>query len=134
VAGLRQRLLGLAAEAAAAASTAQAVDARSRDRGLAMHLTNPEAASSWLATVTVGIPAGASPHLAWVVVGGSHGHGDRHIGGYALAFSTLPRAALMPVPAAGWKACWPPRSDVPGYSCCAPIPRTLTRPLLQDPP
>jgi threonine efflux protein len=57
-------------------------------RGLAMHLTNPKAVLSWLATVTVGIPAGASPHLAWVVVGGCMLMGVAIFGGYALAFST----------------------------------------------
>ncbi len=75
--------------AATAAATPQAVDARSLYlRGLAMHLTNPKAVLSWLATVTVGIPSGASPHLAWVVVGGCIVMGVGIFGGYALAFST----------------------------------------------
>jgi len=74
---------------ATAAATSQALDARSLYlRGLAMHLTNPKAVLSWLATVTVGIPAGASPHLAWVVVGGCMVMGVGIFGGYALAFST----------------------------------------------
>lgn len=81
--------------AAAAAHTQAAVDARSLYlRGLAMHLTNPKAVLSWLATVTVGIPAGASPHLAWVVVGGCMLMGVGIFGGYALAFST-PAARLV---------------------------------------
>jgi threonine efflux protein len=57
-------------------------------RGLAMHLTNPKAVLAWLATVTVGIPAGASPHFAWVVVAGCMAMGLCIFGGYALAFST----------------------------------------------
>jgi len=74
---------------ATAAATSQALDARSLYvRGLAMHLTNPKAVLSWLATVTVGLPAGASPHLAWVVVGGCMVMGMGIFGGYALAFST----------------------------------------------
>jgi threonine efflux protein len=75
--------------ASAPSATLQVVDARSLFlRGLAMHLTNPKAVLSWLATVTVGIPAGASPHLAWVVVGGCMLMGVAIFGGYALAFST----------------------------------------------
>ena len=75
--------------ASTSSATPQAVDARSLYlRGLAMHLTNPKAVLSWLATVTVGIPAGASPHLAWVVVGGCMVMGVGIFGGYALAFST----------------------------------------------
>jgi threonine efflux protein len=75
--------------ASAPSATSQAVDARSLYlRGLAMHLTNPKAVLSWLATVTVGIPAGASPHMAWVVVGGCMVMGVGIFGGYALAFST----------------------------------------------
>jgi threonine efflux protein len=81
--------------AATAAHRQAAVDARSLYlRGLAMHLTNPKAVLSWLATVTVGIPAGASPHLAWVVVGGCMLMGVGIFGGYALAFST-PAARLV---------------------------------------
>lgn len=81
--------------AAAVANTQAAVDARSLYlRGLAMHLTNPKAVLSWLATVTVGIPAGASPHLVWVVVGGCMLMGVGIFGGYALAFST-PAARLV---------------------------------------
>jgi threonine efflux protein len=57
-------------------------------RGLAMHLTNPKAVLAWMATVTVGIPAGASPHLAWVVVAGCMVMGVGIFSGYALAFST----------------------------------------------
>ncbi len=75
--------------ASVASATLQAVDARGLFlRGLAMHLTNPKAVLSWLATVTVGTPAGASPHLAWVVVGGCMVMGVAIFGGYALAFST----------------------------------------------
>ena len=57
-------------------------------RGLGMHLTNPKAVLAWLATVTVGIPANASPHLAWVVVAGCMVMGVGIFTGYALAFST----------------------------------------------
>ena len=57
-------------------------------RGLGMHLTNPKAVLAWLSTVTVGIPAGASPHLAWVVVAGCMVMGVGIFTGYAMAFST----------------------------------------------
>jgi threonine efflux protein len=57
-------------------------------RGLAMHLTNPKAVLAWLATVTVGIPAHASPQLAWLVVAGCMVLGVCIFVGYALAFST----------------------------------------------
>jgi threonine efflux protein len=53
-----------------------------------MHLTNPKAVLAWLATVTVGIPANASPHLAWVVVAGCMVMGVGIFSGYAFAFST----------------------------------------------
>jgi threonine efflux protein len=59
-------------------------------RGLAMHLTNPKAVLAWMATVTVGIPANASPHFAWVVVAGCMAMGVCIFAGYALAFSTPP--------------------------------------------
>jgi len=72
-----------------AATTPQATDARSLYfRGLAMHLTNPKAVLAWLATVTVGLPAHPSPHLAWVVVAGCMVLGVCIFFGYALAFST----------------------------------------------
>lgn len=57
-------------------------------RGLAMHLTNPKAVLAWMSTVTVGLPPGASPHLAWVVVAGCMVMGVGIFSGYALAFST----------------------------------------------
>ena len=57
-------------------------------RGLGMHLTNPKAVLAWVSTVTVGIPAGASPHLAWLVVGGCMAMGVCIFSAYALAFST----------------------------------------------
>lgn len=75
----------------AALSATQAVNATPRQlylRGLGMHLTNPKAVLAWLATVTVGIPANASPHLAWVVVAGCMVMGIDIFTGYALAFST----------------------------------------------
>lgn len=57
-------------------------------RGLAMHLTNPKAVLAWLATVTVGIPANAPPHFAWLVVAGCMAMGVGIFSGYAVAFST----------------------------------------------
>jgi threonine efflux protein len=72
-------------------STSQAANATPRRlylRGLGMHLTNPKAVLAWLSTVTVGIPANASPHLAWVVVAGCMLMGVGIFTGYALAFST----------------------------------------------
>ncbi|MDZ7919276.1 LysE family translocator [Rhodoferax sp.] len=67
---------------------AQAMPRQLYLRGLGMHLTNPKAVLAWLSTVTVGIPAGASPHLAWVVVAGCMVMGVGIFTGYALAFST----------------------------------------------
>jgi threonine efflux protein len=71
------------------AASAPVADPRSLYlRGLGMHLTNPKAVLAWLSTVTVGIPANASPHLAWVVVAGCMVMGVCIFSGYALAFST----------------------------------------------
>lgn len=71
-----------------ATKAANATPRRLYLRGLGMHLTNPKAVLAWLSTVTVGIPANASPHLAWVVVGGCMAMGVGIFTGYALAFST----------------------------------------------
>ena len=91
-------LLWLATKSARLACQTQtavdAVGARPADdrslylRGLGMHLTNPKAILAWVSTVAVGIPAGASPQLAWLVVGGCMAMGVCIFSGYALAFST----------------------------------------------
>lgn len=56
-------------------------------RGLGLHLTNPKATLSWLSVVAVGLPPGAPPAGAVVVVGSCVVLGICVFGGYAMAFS-----------------------------------------------
>jgi threonine efflux protein len=56
--------------------------------GLGLHLTNPKAVLSWLSVVAVGLPPGAPPVDALVVVGSCLVLGVCVFGGYAIGFSS----------------------------------------------
>ena len=61
---------------------------RSFVRGLLLHLTNPKAVLAWGATVSVGMPPGAPPWFALVVVGTCWPIGVTIFGGYAVLFAS----------------------------------------------
>jgi threonine/homoserine/homoserine lactone efflux protein len=63
-------------------------------RGLGIHLTNPKAILVWMTTITLGLPAGAPPSLAFLIVGGCATLGVLIFSTYALAFSTRPMVLL----------------------------------------
>ena len=58
-------------------------------RGAAMHLTNPKAIFSWVATISVGLPSNPSAHDILVALSGCFLLGFLTFGGYAMLFSTL---------------------------------------------
>ncbi len=62
--------------------------------GFAIHLTNPKAIFGWLATISLGLPPGASPGSVILVVGGCLLTGFTVFMTYALLFSTSRAARL----------------------------------------
>jgi threonine/homoserine/homoserine lactone efflux protein len=56
--------------------------------GYAIHLTNPKAIFGWLATISLGLPANATPAAVAIVVCGCLATGFTVFMGYALLFST----------------------------------------------
>lgn len=56
--------------------------------GYAIHLTNPKAIFGWLATISIGLPADATPQAVAIVVCGCLATGFTVFMGYALLFST----------------------------------------------
>lgn len=56
--------------------------------GYAIHLTNPKAIFGWLATISIGLPADATPLAVAIVVCGCLATGFTVFMGYALLFST----------------------------------------------
>jgi threonine efflux protein len=63
-------------------------------RGLLFHLTNPKAILSWIAVMSLGLSADASPTTVLAIIGGCAVLGACIFGGYALAFSTAPMVRL----------------------------------------
>lgn len=59
-------------------------------RGAAMHLTNPKAILSWVATISVGLPAHAATADVLVALASCFVIGVAVFSGYALVFSTAP--------------------------------------------
>lgn len=57
-------------------------------RGAAMHLTNPKAIFSWVATISVGLPSHPSTANILVALSGCFVLGVLTFGGYAVVFST----------------------------------------------
>lgn len=59
-------------------------------RGLLMHLTNPKALLGWVATMTLGLGAQATPQTVAVILAGCAVLSVTIFCGYALVFSTAP--------------------------------------------
>ncbi|MCY1269882.1 homoserine/Threonine efflux protein [compost metagenome] len=59
-------------------------------RGLFMHLTNPKALLSWIATMTLGLSPEASPSTVAVILAGCAVLSVTIFFGYAIVFSTAP--------------------------------------------
>lgn len=59
-------------------------------RGLLMHLTNPKAILSWIATMTLGLGPGATTSTVAIILAGCAVLSVTIFGGYAVAFSTAP--------------------------------------------
>ena len=57
-------------------------------RGVAMHLTNPKAIFSWVATISVGLPSGASPSDVLIALSGCFCLSILTFSGYSVVFST----------------------------------------------
>lgn len=57
-------------------------------QGAAMHLTNPKAILSWVATISVGLPVDAATGDVLIALSGCFALGILIFGGYALVFST----------------------------------------------
>lgn len=57
-------------------------------KGYAIHLTNPKAIFGWLAIISIGLPAHATPAAVALIVGGCLATGFTVFMGYALLFST----------------------------------------------
>lgn len=63
-------------------------------QGLLMHIGNPKAILSWIAIMSLGFRADASPGMLPAIVGGCAILGIIVFGGYALVFSTASMVAL----------------------------------------
>jgi len=59
-------------------------------RGLLMHLTNPKAILSWIATMTLGLGPGATTSTVAIILAGCAVLSVTIFGGYAVVFSTAP--------------------------------------------
>lgn len=59
-------------------------------RGLLMHLTNPKAILSWIATMTLGLAPGATTSTVAIILAGCAVLSVTIFGGYAVVFSTAP--------------------------------------------
>ncbi len=59
-------------------------------RGLLMHLTNPKALLSWIATMTLGLGPGATSSTVAIILAGCAVLSVTIFGGYAVVFSTAP--------------------------------------------
>jgi len=59
-------------------------------RGLLMHLTNPKAILSWIATMTLGLGPGATTSTVAIILAGCAMLSVTIFGGYAVVFSTAP--------------------------------------------
>ncbi|WP_029029867.1 LysE family translocator [Salinarimonas rosea] len=59
-------------------------------RGLGIHLVNPKAVFVWMAIITLGLPVGAPPVLAALIVAGCAALGVVVFVTYALVFSSAP--------------------------------------------
>jgi len=63
-------------------------------KGYAIHVTNPKAVFAWLAIISIGLPAHATPAAVALIVGGCLATGLTVFMAYALLFST-PRALAI---------------------------------------
>lgn len=59
-------------------------------RGLLMHLTNPKAILSWIATMSLGLGPGATTSTVAIILAGCAVLSVTIFGGYAVVFSTAP--------------------------------------------
>ncbi|WP_456292993.1 LysE family translocator [Pseudomonas sp. AK106] len=74
----------------AIAATPDVSGARLYQRGLLMHLTNPKALLGWVATMTLGLGAHATPQTVAVILAGCAVLSVTIFCGYAIVFSTTP--------------------------------------------
>lgn len=74
----------------AIAATPDVSGVRLYQRGLLMHLTNPKALLGWVATMTLGLGAQATPQTVAVILAGCAVLSVTIFCGYAIVFSTAP--------------------------------------------
>ncbi|OCX20558.1 LysE family translocator [Pseudomonas graminis] len=74
----------------AIAATPDVSGVRLYQRGLLMHLTNPKALLGWVATMTLGLGAHATPQTVAVILAGCAVLSVNIFCGYAIVFSTTP--------------------------------------------
>lgn len=74
----------------AIAATPDVSGVRLYQRGLLMHLTNPKALLGWVATMTLGLGAHATPQTVAVILAGCAVLSVTIFCGYAIVFSTTP--------------------------------------------